>query len=254
MVNSAKISILILCPLLLLACVTESARNTADKTTSAEKAQIYLKIGISYMDLNNLNVAKEKLETALKWDDNNADVHNAVAVLYERIKKLKLANQHYQTAIDLAPENYSVKNNYGRFLCDQKKYAEGLVHLTAAFKMPLNNRKWLALTNAGRCKLQQGNKRIAENYFRMALATNRLYAPALLEMQKISYHQGKYMSARAFLQRYLSIARHNAITLWYGFQTERSMGNAHLAEEYRQKLFARFPDSTQSQQLKSVTH
>ena len=34
------------------------------------------------------------------------------------------------------------------------------------------------------------------------------FAPALQEMQKISYENRQYLSARAFLERYLGVAKH----------------------------------------------
>jgi type IV pilus assembly protein PilF len=83
----------------------------------------------------------------------------------------------------------------------------------------------------------------------MALQINRHYSPALFEMQKISYHSEKYMSARAFLERYLSVAKHSAASLWYAVQTERALGNQKLAESYRGKLNTLFPASKEAQQL-----
>jgi len=117
--------------------------------------------------------------------------------------------------------------------------------------MPLNNRKWFAYTNIGLCEMRQGQQQLAEGYFRQALQENRSFPPALFEMQKISYRVRNYMSARAFLERYLAVANHNAETLWFAVQTERVLGNKELSEEYREKLLNQFPASKQAQQLRT---
>jgi len=232
--------------LYLTACVQVNPRKDM---SSEEKANVYLQMGVRYMEMGRLNVAKKNLEKALDEDSSSAGVHSAIAVLYERIKRFGDAKTHYQRAISLDNENPQPKNNYGRFLCEQGDYQQGLAHLTVALNMPLNTRKWFALTNAGICQSKQGNKKQAEIYFRQALKLNWDYAPALLEMQKISYHQREYMSARAFLQRYLGVAQETAETLWYAYQTERSLHDAQAAENYRLKLLKKFPDSVEAKKI-----
>ena len=133
--------------------------------------------------------------------------------------------EQYRKAVALDMDNAGAKNNYGRFLCEREKYQEGIELLREALALPLNNRQWFAYTNIGRCELIKGNEKLAEANLRMALQINKSFPPALFEMQKISYHSGKYMSARAFLERYLSVARHIPKTLWYAIQTEKALGN-----------------------------
>ncbi len=234
--------------LILAACATTSNSSMSSK----EKAVLNLELGARYLEMGMLDVAKEKLERAIQLDSNNADIHNMLAVLNERIQQNEAARHHFEKAMDLSPENASIKNNYGRFLCTTGNYQEGTALLQQAVAMPLNNRKWFALTNIGLCDLEQGEQKKAEQAFRKALQENASYSPALLEMQKISYQNRNYMSARAFLERYLAVAKHTAETLWVGFQTERALGNKTLAEQYRQQLLVLFPASKQAQQVRTA--
>ena len=224
--------------------------NTKPSVTDEELAEINLKLGVRYLSLNMLATAKEKLEIALELDSNNAEVYNALGVLYERLQQHGIAKEYYKGAMSLDANNASIKNNYGRSLCQTGDYQTGMELLKEALSMPFNNRKWFAYTNIGICELNQGNQQLAEDNFRQALQTNRNYSAALFEMQKISYRTGKYMSARAFLERYLAVARHTPATLWYAVQTERALGNQELSEDYRDILFSQFPASKEAQQLK----
>ena len=124
--------------------------------------------------------------------------------------------------------------------------------LTKAISTQLNDRQWLALTNAGRCQLAMKQQQSAKAYFKQALILNNTYAPALLEMQKISYQNGEYWAAKGYLQRYLSVASHTSGTLWFAMLTERALGNTALAKEYQNLLVEDFPLSDEAKQIKPV--
>ncbi|MCK9605192.1 MAG: type IV pilus biogenesis/stability protein PilW [Methylomonas sp.] len=223
-----------------------------DGMNDHEKANLNLQMGVRYLDLGMLEVAKEKLETAYDLESGNPETLNALAVFYERIKDDDQAAEFYQAAIGKDPENYSTKNNYGRFLCERGKYEKGMAMLQEALNSPMNQRPWLALSNIGICLVLQNDPAKGEEYLRRALTGNPGYPPALQEMLKISYNNQQYMSARAFLERYLAVAKHTPETLWYGFQTERALGNRQAAENYKEQLLINFPTSTEALQAKSA--
>lgn len=242
-----KFQLIISLSIFLIACVQV---NPPREVSSEEQSNVYLKIGVRYLEMSLLKIAKQKLEKAIDLDSGNGDAHNALAVLYERIKQPDDAKYHYEEAISADNEKPQPQNNYGRFLCEQGKYQAGLAHLSIAFNMPLNSRKWFSFMNAGLCYLKQNKMKAAEDYFRKALKSNPNYPPALLEMQKMSYRFHRYMSARAFLQRYLSISSVSPASLWYAYRTELGLKNKSGAEKYRQKLLINFPDSEEAQQVK----
>ena len=238
--------------LLLAVVLTSCASSTENATKNDDSASIYLQLGVRYMDLNKLEVAKENLQLALEKDPDNAQVHNAFAFLYEKLNDYDKAKEHYEIAMDVTPDNWSVQNNFGRFLCDRGDYEQGMALLTQAISTQLNDRQWLALTNAGRCQLGMKQQASAKAYFKQALVLNNAYAPALLEMQKISYQSGEYWAAKGYLQRYLGVASHTSGTLWFGMQTERALGNAELAKEYQNLLLEKFPLSDEAKQINPV--
>jgi len=243
--------------LTILVCLSLNAcmwggSSAKDDTTDEEKAVLYMEMGARYLEMGMLKTAKEKLEIAEQLDSNNAETHNIMGVLYEQLRQYQLAGEEFKTAYGLNADNAGIRNNYGRFLCERGHYEKGTQLLLEALDMPLNTRKWFAYTNLGRCELRAGRQDVAEKKFRAALQINKRYAPALEEMQKISYRSGRYMSARAFLERYLAVSKHNSETLWYAIQTERALGNEELTEQYREKLFLLFPLSKEAQQLKTA--
>ena len=238
---------------LLLAVVLNSCASIDQNSTqNDDSASVYLQLGVRYMDLGKLEIAKENLQLALKNDSDNPQVHNAFAILYEKLNDYDQAKEQYEIALDESPDDWNVQNNFGRFLCDRGEYKQGMDLLTPAISTQLNDKRWLALTNAGRCQLGMKQKQSAKAYFRQALILDSTYAPALLEMQKISYENGEYWAAKGYLQRYLSVANHSSGTLWFGMQTERALGNEALAKEYQDLLVEKFPLSDEAKRIAGV--
>lgn len=235
-----------LMPVVLVACSTVAEKEKIDA------ANVYLQLGARYLSLNNLSLAKENLELALQSNSDSIPAHIAMAFLYEKLNKYDDARQQYERCLGLDPENLSLQNNYGRFLCDRRDFDKGMALLTQASSNMLNETPWMALTNAGRCQMAMGDKKKASTYFEKALQANPDYAPLLLEMQKMSYQNGDFKASREYLERYLTVATQTPDTLWVAIQTEQALGNEMLVKEYTALLLEKFPYSNEAKQIKST--
>ncbi len=243
-----KLVILSALPLFLIACsITEKT-----ETVASNPADIYLQLGVRYLNLNKLEIAKENLQRAIQLDAKNAHVLNAMAFLDEKLDKIDDARSHYQAAIDLMPDNLSVKNNYGRFLCEQGETQKGIALLTSATNDKLNEHPWMAMTNLGRCYMQLVQYQEAEIYFSQALQVNSNYAPALLEIQKANYHLGNFTAAKVYLNRYAQISDYSPESLLIALQIEGASGNTEMMQHYQKLLLTKFPLSAETKRSKST--
>jgi type IV pilus assembly protein PilF len=244
-----RLLITLACCTSLLGCATESKQPNNLTLPQASPADVYVNLGVKYMQLGKLDIALAKLEKALQIDPRNSEAHNAIAVLYEELKQTDLARAHFKKAVQLRPNNSRAQNNYGRFLCAHKDYAAAEQHFKKAYEAPLNQRPWIALTNAGSCALMAGRVSRAEEYLRKALELNSRFAPALQEMVKVSFKQRSYLSTRAFLHRFESVSKHTPETLWIGIQTEQILGDEEQSAQYKQMLGQQFPTSKEAAQM-----
>ncbi|WP_347989678.1 type IV pilus biogenesis/stability protein PilW [Methylomonas sp. AM2-LC] len=237
----------------LLTCACGLIPNmSGDSKSNAEKAQIYLEMGINYLEFDKLDIAKEKLDLALRYDSSNPNIYNALGSFYEHIKDYANAEMSYDSALSKGPDNFVVEANVGRYYCERGNFEKGISLTQEAIEQPMNNRQWYAYTNKGVCFEKQNNFAKAEEFFRLALKLQPEFAPALLEMQKISYENRQYMSARAFLERYLSVSQHTPQSLWIAFQTERALGNSKAAEDYANQYLETFPAAKESDQIRTL--
>ena len=231
----------------LVACETISeSDNKIDDTAAAEA---YTQLGVEYLREGNYELSLTKLEKALSLDPDLPAAHDAIAVLYEKVGENKLAEKHYRKALKLQPDNARGHNNYGQFLCFQKRYEQAEEQFLLAANDPFYSQATMAMTNAGLCATRIPDNEIAEKYFRLALQRDPDYAPALLQMGIISFSQGNYLSSRAYLQRFQQVAKHNPESLWLAIRTEFALSDHDAWGNYAVILRNDFPRSKQTMLL-----
>jgi type IV pilus assembly protein PilF len=246
--------VLLLACLFIAACeINNPAKPDTDEATvkpsSNHLAEIYTQLGIEYMNNGQNEVALNKLQRALEIDSNYALAHNALALLYIRLGETEKALASFKRGLELSPNDPNILNNYGQFLCRTGQPAEGQQQFVMALKNPLYQNPEVAYTNAGICAEQQRDMPAAETFLRQALEHDPKMAVALLEMTKVNLEQGKYLPARAYLERYSAVVPHNAQSLWLGVQVERKLGNKDAAGSYAVALKGKYPDSAEARQL-----
>lgn len=219
---------------------SESAHMQGNESSPAD---VYVSLGVEYMNRGINEVALEKLQTAINIDSNSSNAHNVLAVLYDRLGEAALAGQHYEKAVALSPANSSAQNNYARYLCGIKQYERADQHFNLALKNPLYKTPYVVLTNAGSCAWTAGDLAKAENYYRMALQRHKRFPPALFQMAKLKFEQQNYLSVRAYLQRYRDAAMHTSASLWLGIQAEDKLANQSAVASYVLQLKRLYPDS-----------
>lgn len=206
---------------------------TKETRESAEK-RLYL--GIEYMKLGHYEMAMDRLKKAIELDQNYADAHNALAVLFERLEQNNKAQIHYQKALAIAPENADIQNNYGQFLCKRGQDAEADKHFLKAINNSLYKTPEIPYTNAGICALRNKQLKKAETYFQKALQANPKFSLALYHLAEISYKQKKSAKARDYLNRYLKDEVHTPETLWLGICVAQALNDSQTETNYKRLL------------------
>ena len=233
------------------ACATPQATQSTAQTSANNRkiAELNTQIAIQHLKDKEYELALKKLEKATSSDPNYADAYNARAIVYGRIGENEKADDSFQRALRIDANNPLTLNNYGQFLCKNGDSAKGQQLFKQAVANPLYRTPELALTNAGTCALDQGNVEQAEQFFREALEKNPRIPLALLQMASITHDSERYLPARAYIQRYSEIARHNPRSLWLGILIERALGDQDAEASYTLSLEKNFPDSKEAGML-----
>lgn len=248
---------------LLAGCVTTTGSNKGGSESSSgdplprtskadqaeEAARIHTELGQHYLETGDLQTALEKLTKALQFDPDYAPAHTVIAVVYERIKDMPHAEEHYRRAVQLEPSKGGPNNNLGAFLCRAGRGAEAETFFRKAVADPFYQTPDMALTNAGICQLKSHDPASAERDFREALQRNPKNGEALFQLADLLYKNNDAFRARAFLQRFDALGKPSPQALRLGYLIESHLGNTDAALSYRQRLLSQFPDSEQARSL-----
>jgi type IV pilus assembly protein PilF len=231
------------------ACSGQQESGTADYEKAAE---VNTRLGVAYMQQDDLNLAKEKIEKAIKQDPDSTMAHMAYGLLLQRLDEPEEAEKHFRKAISLDTSNPELRNNFGTFLCENKRYDEGVEQIVKAMNNPLYKTPQYAADNIGSCYMRKGDMVRAEGYYRKALEYDKYFPTALYHMARLTFLQEKYLATRAYLQRFNAIAGDAPGTLWLCYQTEIELNNEYEAKQCAEKLLQNFPDSKEASQISLI--
>lgn len=245
-----RLSPVLLSLLLGLGACTSAPQLDDDSRTKA--SQFNAQLGLQYMQQGRNEIALNKLRKALAQDSDNVMAHHYLAELYRRLGKVKEAEAEFRRAMALAPENSSILNNYGVFLCQQKRYQEARRYFARVEADPLYRARSQVFENIGLCAQLQGDLKTAEDYLRKALRINPQSPKALLGMAQLSFDRQDYAAARKYYYDYLGLAPQTPASLWLGILLEHRSGNRNRMASYKVLLKGKYPDSHEAGLLRKM--
>jgi len=229
-------------------CVSTTS-NSGQPESADDAAMANLNLGIGYLRQGRPGIAIDVLTRALGYNPRLADAHSTIAVAYDQLGRLDEAEEHYEQAARLAPDNPGAANSYAVFLCRNDRWENAEPYFQRAAENPAYATPEAALANAGVCARSAGELEKAESYFRAALARSPTYPDALFHLTDLSYQSQNYLQARAFLQRALNSSIESAEIYWLCIQIERELNDLEHAQQCATRLKEGYPESAQAAQL-----
>jgi len=238
----------VIAAVMLVACATRSSKplHMADQR---EAAADNVQLGINYMNQGDLNLAKTKLDRALEEDPNNANVHSARAMLFERMNQLGKADEEFRAALKLAPHDPDVINNYAVYLCQNGRTDEGVKRFLEAAHNPLYRTPQAAYTNAGVCLRAAKRDDEARVNFNAALQLRPNFAEAAYQLAHLDFDHGQLVAARTRIDGYISTYDATPDLLLLGVQVARAQGDTVAAQGFARRLQLDYPGSDQVRAL-----
>ena len=233
-----------------LSCASQPPQEAgAGPATAKQIASVNTQLGLGYLQNGQTDLAWERLSTAIQADPTFAMAHNGIALVYDKRGEPEKAETHFKRALALDPTDSATQINYGVFLCEHGRLDEGETYFMQAVENPRYNKPAMAFTNAGLCRMRADDASKAESYFRAALRADPRFPVALLNMAQLSFDSGEYLAARAYMQRYEQVAKHNSRSLWLGIRIEQRLGDKDAVSSLAMLLKANYPDSPETQLL-----
>lgn len=235
--------------LVLGGCVSTTSGPPKTEPDQEEAADLLYQLGARYYRNGEYELARDRLLTSLEKDSRNAIAYSTLALTYERLDNVRLATEAYESAVRIAPNDYTVLNTYAVFLCRYGNYDDAQKYFDRAIGIRENDDSEITLTNAGVCMLEKPDPVQAEKYFRAALDEKSTHGEALIHMSNLKFRGGEYLLARAFMQRYMSSNVPSPEVLYLGFQIEDALGAERERTEYSNRILREYPQSAQAKSV-----
>lgn len=220
-------------------------------TDPRNRARIHTELAALYFQAGSYAVALDELQIALNADAGYYQAYSIRGLVRTALKENDKAESDFRRALDMAPNDPEVNNNYGWYLCETGKERQSIAYFLNALKSPLYETPDRAYTNAGSCALKAGDLDGAQSYLLKALQMSRDGAvQARYELSKVFYRRGVLEESRIYLNDALKMMEPpSAEALWLGLRIERKLGNRVAEGGFASQLRSRYPSSTEYQEF-----
>jgi len=228
-------------------CATQQTQ--VDQQRLHRAGLINAQLGIDYMNSGNMQRAYDKLTLALSQYPDSSTIRYEYALLMQRLGENAKAEENYRKSIQLNPKASYAHNNFGIFLCEQKRYQEAQKQFKDALANPLYSRPQGAYANSGFCYINQGDYKHAKVAFEQALKVAPDFRSALYGLAKIAADEGDWKSADKSLSRIKGQAHYWPPILALCIKVKQHLGDLVGATQCARDLYRMFPNSPQAKAL-----
>jgi type IV pilus assembly protein PilF len=193
------------------------------------RAELHTELASGYYERGQMDIALDELGRAVALDPNYAPTYNIYGLVYATLGEDSKAEQSFLRALQLAPGDSEIHQNWGWFLCSHNPE--------------------IALINAGRCSLAIGDARAADAYFKRALAAQPGNTLASYGLAQIAYKEGHYEEARAWMKGVMLATNPPPEGLLLGMCVERKLGDRQAELSYVSQLRNRYPNASETKGL-----
>lgn len=231
------------------ACAGQQQQERDNQNLTA-RARAHTDLGAAYFQKNQLEVALDEFNEAIKIDPSFSSAYNGLGLVHAALGEDSIADRYFQKAIQLDPKNSESRNNYGSFLCAKGRYDESIVEFLAAVKNPLYGTPSVAYTNAGVCAARKKDFVAAETYYKNALQIDPLFSTPAYQLALLQFNRNDIAAAKISLQNVL-LTEPTAEMLWLAVKIERQIGTRDTEASYALQLRRLYPNSEQAKLLQS---
>jgi type IV pilus assembly protein PilF len=210
------------------------------------RAQIRLELAAGFYQQRNYSQAIEELRSALSNDPGYAPAFGLLGLVYMDLGERARADENFERALKLAPEDSEILNNYGWYLCQTDRPRESIAQFQAALKNPLYATPARPLHNAGICAMKSGDTAAAEAYFQRAFQLDPRNPVSMYHLGELYLERGEIERARFHAQRLLSSYPASAETLWLAIRVDRKAGDQDGLASLSAQLRRQFPNSREA--------
>lgn len=218
----------------------------AEESDTRRRARIRLELASSYYEQGNYNVALDEVRQSVAIDPEYAPAYGMLGLVYMDLGKRAEAEESFQRALRITPDDSELNNNYGWFLCQTGREKQSIEFFQRALRNPLYTTPARPMHNAGICSMRMGDEAAAEGWFQRAFQVDPRNPVAMYNLAELYLKRRDLERARFHSQRLVASYEPTAQVLWLALRVERASGNRDAEASLGAQLRRRFPASAEA--------
>ncbi|GAA5125634.1 type IV pilus biogenesis/stability protein PilW [Alloalcanivorax gelatiniphagus] len=229
---------------LLGGCMTATEGGQRNEVKVDEAVATRVAAGMKYLQMGNPSEARRHFSRALSLNDDSAQAHNAMALLYNYERDSKQEEHHYRKALSADRDYAPALNNYGTLLFSQGRYDEALEKFKRAANDPKYEGRASAFNNMGATYKALGELDRAREAYIRSLRLSPGNSQLLLELARLYYQDGRASLGWDYYRDYERRVRpQSAEALWVGIRLAADLGKRDQQASYELALQNLYPES-----------
>lgn len=232
--SKISLALLLSTSLLLAACAGGGAKNRgpdgelptqSDETNAQKRASLNLELARDYFERGENIVALDKVKLALVAYPEYGPAFNLRGLIYMQMHETRLAEENFQHALRIRPDDPDFNNSYGWFLCDEGRPRDSIQYFETAIKDRNYASQTLAIDNEGMCTEKLGDAAGAEKLYKRAFSSDPNNLRVSENLARLYYKKAQYDQAKFYLGRLIKANVTNADVLWLGIKIAHKGGD-----------------------------
>jgi len=226
---------------------TQDVRTDSDQTDAERRARVRLELAGAYFSRGQATTALNEVKLALQAKPDLADAHNLRGLIYASMGEVGLAEESFKQALQLNPRDADAMQNYGWFLCQQRRFADAEVQFNAALAVPNYRDTTRTLLTIGVCQARNNQWPEAERTLQRSYELDPANPTTAVNLAEVLLRRGEFERARFYIRRVNSVDELvSAQTLWLAARIEHKLGQAGQVKNLGNQLVNRFPQSAEA--------
>lgn len=231
-------------------CVSTTTGGTpraeVDPADAEKRARVRLELAGLYLGRGQADTALGEVDRAIAAKPDMPEAYNLRGLIYASQGELRLAEQSFQRALQLAPTGGDVMHNYGWFLCQQRRWPDAEVQFGSALALPQYRDSTRTLLAQGVCQARAGRWAEAERTLSRSYELDPSNPVTAYNLSEVLMRRGELERARFYVARINSQPElSSAQSLWLAVRIERRLGNLQGVQDFGRKLQERYPESNE---------
>jgi type IV pilus assembly protein PilF len=230
---------------------TPPAQRPANEPADPERrAAVRLELASLYFQRGQHETALGEIRQALAAKPDLVDAHSLRGLVLAATGDTRGAEESFQRALQLSPNDAGTMHNYGWLLCQGNRHGEAEAQFLKAMAQPQYRDSVRTLLAMGVCQARAGRWADAERTLSRSYELDPTNPVTAINLSEVLLRRGELERARFYVRRINGQpAQVTSQSLWLAARIERRLGNLEGLKDLGNQLRERFPQAPETLRL-----